>query len=228
MNFISHFYADREQTDSHFVIGSVSPDLLSIYNPELRIKHAHVAKFQKSGVNTVSKGFIEGLKAHFFVDRVFHSSPHFKSETQKISQLLIERFPDQEIPRKFFIAHILLELLLDKILIDLHPGILAAFYDHFASQGDFSEIQASTEQISGKPLNNYTGFLHKFLENKYLYHYQKYDHIIYVLGRIMRRVKIDDIAFLEAPTFLNLMKDYEAHLTGIHETFFEEIQIARA
>ncbi|HHG83281.1 MAG TPA: hypothetical protein ENJ82_00910 [Bacteroidetes bacterium] len=225
MNFISHFYADRTHTDSHFVIGSVSPDLLSIYNSQLRIKNSHLSKFEKTGDNTVSEGFWNGLERHFFVDKVFHSSPNFVIETKKISTLLTERFPHTETPRKFFIAHILLELLLDKILIDQKPGILEAFYAHFSSQGDFSEIQRMTQLVSGNQLNSYDAFLRKFLDKKYLYHYQEYDHITYVMRRILRRVRIAEIGFLEQDAFLTLMQDYEKHLAGIHEIFFEEIRV---
>jgi acyl carrier protein phosphodiesterase len=65
--------------------------------------------------------------------------------------------------------------------------------------------------------------LEKFTENRYLRHYREHDHIIYVLGRLLRRVKIADLAFLGDPAFQDLMDAYHERLAGRYQDFFDEI-----
>jgi hypothetical protein len=226
MNFISHFYIDRDVQNSLFIVGSITPDLMSIYNSSLRIKKSHLNRFQSNLHPDVPQSFVDGLARHFFVDRVFHSSVHFQAETQRISRELAQRFPQYDIQRKFFIGHILLELLLDKILIDSNPDLLEDFYAHFSQAEEYPLIQNATAEISGHDLPKYTSFLKKFHDHKYLRQYQKYEHISFVLNHILRRVKITKIEYLDDPDFIEYMKDYEAGLKERYQVFFQEIRDA--
>lgn len=226
MNFISHFYLDRDVQNSLFIVGSVTPDLMSIYNSGLRIKKSHLNRFQSNLHPEVPESFVKGLARHFFVDRVFHSSEHFSAETKLISNDLAERFPQYDIQRKFFIGHILLELVLDKILIDSNPGLLEDFYAHFSQADEYIRIQNATAEVSGHDLPKYTSFLKKFYDHKYLRQYKRYEHIAFVLNQILRRVKITGREYLDDPDFIAYMKDYESGLKERYEVFFQEIRDA--
>ncbi|MEM7040617.1 MAG: hypothetical protein AAF570_26880, partial [Bacteroidota bacterium] len=129
---------------------------------------------------------------------------------------------------KYFIAHILLELLLDKVLIAHNPDLLAEYYAHFEVAAPFDVTRAGTETVVKHDLPNYESFLQKFLDNKYLYHYEELDHIAYILKRLLRRVGIQQSAFLDAEPFDRLMQDYEARLSTRYEIFFEEIRTAES
>jgi hypothetical protein len=224
MNFLAHFYLDRLHTSSHFVVGAATPDLLSIYNSELRIKAGHVDHLSAEKRALVEPQFLLGLERHFHADRVFHSSTLFSEETHFLSRLMAERFPEQDLPRKYFIAHILLELLLDKVLIHHDPAILPDYYAHFERLAPYADLRHGTEIVSAHPMTNYEHFLQKFVENKYLYHYTKYDHLIYILRRLLRRVGIEHSHFLDDPRFEQLMHDFEKRIEGYFEVFFTEIR----
>jgi acyl carrier protein phosphodiesterase len=221
MNFLSHFYIDRQEPRHMFILGVVTPDLLSIYNPGLRIKSGQMARLGPLADD--AQDFVAGLERHFLVDRIFHSSKLFTAETGYLSQRLEQTFPDREIHRKFFIAHILLELQLDQVLVRRYQTIVQEFYAHFEEIRPFVHARRVTEVISGHALPHYESFLEKFLQNRYLTHYREHDHIIYVLGRLLRRVNIEDTRFLGDPLFERLMDDYHARLDGIYRSFFEEI-----
>lgn len=226
MNFISHFYLDRDVQNSLFIAGSITPDLMSIYNSGLRIKNSHLKRFHSNLHPDVPESFVRGLARHFFVDRIFHSSVHFTAETQRISRELAERFPQYDIQRKFFIGHILLELLLDKILIDSHPDLLNEFYAHFSRPEEYLLMQNATAEVSGHDLPKYTSFLKKFYDHKYLRQYQRYEHIVFVLNQILRRVRITNRDYLDDREFIAYMKDYEAGLKERYMVFFQEIRDA--
>lgn len=223
MNFLSHYYIDQHR-ESPYVVGTLTPDLLSIYYPALRIKAGQVDHFDASQHPDVLPLFFAGLQKHFTVDRIFHSSAYFTEETTHISRMLEQYFPSREIHRKFFIAHILLELQLDQVLIRQDAGIVDRFYGHFENLAPFHELRIATETVSGHPLTNYEHFLEKFTENRYLRHYREHDHIIYVLGRLLRRVKIADLSFLGETAFQDLMDAYHERLEGRYQEFFEEIR----
>lgn len=207
-----------------FVLGVVTPDLLSIFNPGMRIKAAQVQHLHDEPEG--ASEFVRGLHRHFEVDRIFHSCARFSEETHLISNMLEEYFPEQEIHRKFFIAHILLELQLDQVLVRRYDSIVHEFYTHFERIRPFTEAKRITELVSGHTLPHYESFLEKFLHNRYLTHYREHDHIIFVLGRLLRRVNIEDTRFLAMPQFEKLMDDYHARLDGIYKGFFADLRQA--
>lgn len=223
MNFVAHFFLDRDNESPHFAIGAATPDLLSIYNPELRIKQAQIPAIESMELDAAGMDLLAGIERHFEADRIFHSSPLFARETGEISRALSAQFADGEVPRKYFIAHVLLELVLDKVLIEQFPNLLDQYYRHFEAAAPFLGVQADTGQICRRPLPNYDHFLQKFLENRYLYQYSRWDHIAYVLGRILRRVTIEERAFIEDPRFLAVVMDLESDLRGNYQGFFDEI-----
>ena len=226
MNFLAHFYLDRDHPSSFFVAGAATPDLLSIYNSGLRIKAGHVDHLPTEIRSHLEPLFLKGLERHFHADRVFHSSPLFASETVYFSRALENAFPEQDVARKYFVAHIILELLLDKVLIANNPDLLASYYKHFESLQPFAKIRKDSEEVSKHPLPNYESFLQKFTENKYLYHYTEYDHLIYILRRLLRRVGVEKSDYLEDQRFLKLMADFEIRITDCYEQFFTEIRAA--
>ena len=222
MNFIAHYFLDRHRPESHFAVGAATPDLLSIYNSRLRIKQHHIKKLEQQELSEMESIFAEGVYRHFLADKVFHSSEFFQSETQHLSARLKEDLSHTEIHRKYFIAHVLLELLLDKVIIQDHPGILEDYYDHYG-EIQLNDVRMATEKIATHPLPKYEEFLDKFRKNRFLFKYKAYDHIIYVLSRIMLRVGIENQAWIEDYSFVKLMGEYEDRLSGNYEGVFEEI-----
>ena len=226
MNLVAHYYLDRDRVNSYFVVGAATPDLLSIYNSSLRIKARHLKKMSEDQAGRITPPFLSGLYRHFFADGVFHLSPTFNAETKQISNMLVDYFPDLNVQRKFFIGHILLELLIDKILIDKNPGILESYYGHFESLQPFRDLRKASQLAVGHDLPNYEAYMHKFMRRKYLYHYADFEHIAWVLRRILRRVSIRNNQYLQSDTFRKLMADYEEMLAPNIEVFFQEIRDA--
>ena len=136
---------------------------------------------------------------------------------------LNNRFPPDAVPRKFFVAHVLLELILDKVLIRMNPGILEEYYDHF-EQVPPDDVHVATEKISGNDLPNYDSFIDKFRKNRYLESYVSWNHIIYVLKRILRRVNIQNDSFTEENEFHRLMCDFEDKLSDEYHDIFRQIE----
>lgn len=208
MNFLSHFYLDREIENAPFIVGVCTPDLVSLYSREIRIKHLPVLPAHSS--HYIS--FTQGIQRHFEADKIFHSSPFFLAEMEQVNHFLNHHFTEIPVKRSFFVAHVLVELLIDKVLISKDEKLIPDFYQHFHKVGH-THIAEMTQIAVKKEIDNYEAFIQKFLQNQYLYHYSEYDYIIYVLQRIVRRVGITDVDYLNSKVFQDYLIEYEAQLS---------------
>ena len=133
MNFISHFYLDRDLNDSHFFTGVSTPDLVSLFDRNIRLKARQMPLLMENEATPEEVSFYQGVLRHFEGDRIFHTSHFFERETGQINDILKETFQER-VGRGFFVAHILFELLLDKILIQDDPSLLSEFYGHLTAR----------------------------------------------------------------------------------------------
>lgn len=213
MNFISHFYLDRNLDNSLFFVGVSTPDLVSVFDRNVRLKKNRLPLIMENESSEDEISFYNGLLRHFEVDRIFHTSDFFYSETARITKLLQETFPADELSRTFFVAHVLFELVLDKILIQQDPNLLTSFYSHFDSRSISTFVQL-TEWATHTPMPRYDDFLQKFLKKKYLYNYTDWRHVTYILKRIMQGVGISKVDYLLDERFISMAEAYEEELTG--------------
>ena len=126
---------------------------------------------------------------------------------------------EESIPRKFFISHILLELLLDKVILMDHPEVLEEFYGHFET-ADPERVSAMTAELMGHELPGYVDFLVEFKREKWLRNYLVEGHVARIIRSIMKTVGINETAFTENPDFLAFLTEYEKRLTKIYPTVF--------
>jgi hypothetical protein len=69
----------------------------------------------------------DGCNKHFASDRKFHNWMTFVELTNKATDMIRES-GDKDINRDYFITHIMVEILLDKILLDKNPSLADDFY----------------------------------------------------------------------------------------------------
>lgn len=220
MNFLSHYYLDRHITNHNFVVGVCTPDLLSIFDREVRIKSKKMHHHQ----GTSEFDFFQtGVERHFEADKIFHSSPFFQEECKYISAELQELFGTNGIKRSFFVSHILLELMLDKVLIKQDSGLVDGFYYHFKQVG-YQQIVEMTEKLAERELSAYTAFLQRFIQHQYLYHYSEYEYIIFVLRRLLRRVGVPEGSYLNDTAFVGFLASYETRLETRVFSLFEYLR----
>lgn len=212
MNYFSHFFLDKDSADSLFFVGIATPDLISTFDRSKRLKASQLHRLQASSIPPGKLSFHRGVMRHFEVDRVFHSSDFFKRETVLLTRKLQKTFGKERVPRAFFVSHILLELILDRILINQHSALLYSFYRHFEHR-EVKDLVALTEWIMQQPLPGYDAFLKRFSEKQFLYHYAHWDFLINVTRSILTKVGVQECSYLDSDKFLVLMHTYEAGLT---------------
>jgi len=103
---------------------------------------------------------------------------------------MLKRSPFAHRRYNFFTAHIIVELLLDRVLMQRDVVLLDRFYRNLSriTAGDLF----NSFHLFGLP--DYEGFIpsyNRFVSSRYLYHYQNWHGLIFALNRIHGRVGLE-------------------------------------
>ncbi len=184
MNFLSHFYFERNNTDSNMIIGTVLPDLVKNAHKDWNLyPQKNEAIFIHDGqLNSL----LNGWKRHLKVDLLFHSSAFFNDEMAKLKQLLLPILGDSPV-RPSFLAHIGVELVLDHLLVANSKINIDSFYNHLANVDD-EVLNDFLKKCGSSETDKFFHFLNSFKSSRYLLSYQKLENISYALQRICMRL----------------------------------------
>ncbi|MDX1908383.1 MAG: hypothetical protein SF053_15205 [Bacteroidia bacterium] len=224
MNFISHFFLDRQVPESLFFVGVSTPDLVSLFDRNIRVRDKRLQELAAAPFSADQRSFYDGVMRHVIVDKLFHTSAFFQRETREISRLMEAALPPGSVQRSFFTAHILFELALDKILIDDDPSLVPEYYDHLSAR-PVSYMVHMTEWVTGTPLTRYGGFLARFIARQYLSRYVEWPNVLFILKRILLGVGVKETDFVIHPAMLDVVHAYEA---GLRARCYDEMEAFKA
>lgn len=181
MNFLSHFYFDRDTTNCFHVLGTVLPDLLKNADKSIVI-HPEKLSHHDPDVNSI----IEGWKKHLEIDRYFHSSDFFKYHSHQLKLALLPALTGSPV-KPFFLGHVAIELILDNLLLTTGKITVGEFYEHLSSCNE--EVIYRFLSFSGmKNPEIFLIFFEEFKRSRYLYSYSETSQVAYALKRICMRI----------------------------------------
>lgn len=216
MNFLSHFYFDRDTDNCYHVLGTVLPDLLKNADKSIVL---HPEKLSHPDPEVLS--MIEGWKKHLEVDRYFHSSEFFLFHSHQLKLLLLPAIDGSPV-KPFFLGHIALELILDNLLLTTQKITADGFYKHLSGCDD----KVINEFLTFAGLKNtavFFTFYDDFKKSKYLFTYAKTREIAYALKRICMRVWKDPFTPANEVEMNTVLIAYRARLLDNFISIFEEI-----
>ncbi|RFZ81108.1 hypothetical protein DYU05_20320 [Mucilaginibacter terrenus] len=181
MNFLSHYYFDRNTTDCYFTLGTVLPDLLKNADKSI-VLHPEKLLHADSAVNSM----IAGWNKHLLVDKFFHSSEFFLYHSHTLKNLLTPAVAGSPV-KPFFLGHIAIELILDNLLLTTGEVEVDDFYAHLDSCHE-SVIAAFLDFAEMKNSPVFFKFYESFKSSRYLTTYVNLDKVTYALKRICMRV----------------------------------------
>ncbi len=189
MNYFAHGlrFLDRP----FFLAGTALPDWLSVVDRRVRLRARHVAPFA-DGTSTPTAELAAGVLQHLEDDAWFHKTAAFAVASAELTILLREALPADDGHRPAFLGHILTEMLLDAVLIDRHPGALAAYYAAL-SRPEPRLIEESVNRMSKNATDRLASFLPLFLQERFLADYSDSNRLLFRLNQIMRRVKLNPL-----------------------------------
>lgn len=171
MNFLSHYYLDKNHPSDYFKFGLVLPDLIRGFNSKMR---KGVAAYNPTLPQHIE--ISAGIAKHHLADRVFHALPqfvtlqaNFKSELKSLHLL-------EALPRAWFLVHIAVEMMIDRQLLKLSPHLYVEYYQALdaVSQPIVEKYfhETGCNQLSGDFFGNFK----VFTERRFLQYYPSDNH----------------------------------------------------
>ncbi|WP_285054835.1 ACP phosphodiesterase [Pedobacter ginsengisoli] len=221
MNFLSHFYFEKDSHDENMVMGVVLPDLVK--NAQKDGNLYPLKDRQRFEEDPKQLSILKGWERHIQVDAIFHSSGFFKLQTNTLKQILLPVFENSPV-KPFFLAHIGLELLLDHLLITDGIVSIHAFYEHLA-KADQGSLDAFLQNCEVADTAVFFHFLNSFISGKYLLSYQKIENISYALNRICMRLWDNPFTNRQLVLLTDGLNVFKDSIAGSYPTIFDEIEL---
>lgn len=218
MNFLSHYYFDKNNASPYQVLGALLPDLIKNANKKWNIfpEKQNNILFNNNHIH-----IIKGWKKHLQVDKLFHSSAFFLHHQH---QLKLELLPPlkKSVVKPFFFAHISIELLLDSLLLTNHLIRVDQLY-HQLNQINEDELISFLEISKLEDIPKFLKFYDSFKAEKYLMAYGEAHKISYALKRICMRVWDNPLTQQQESQLTHILSQYRLKLSQDFIFIFAQI-----
>jgi hypothetical protein len=184
MNYFSHALPFLD--DPYFVAGTAVPDWLGVADRRTRVRPKNVAPLVDDP-DPVTAAVARGLRQHFRDDAVFHRTRAFAETTLELSAALRRLLDADSGFRPSFLAHLLVEVLLDWVLTEDYPGRLEAYYRALEAV-DAVAVQQVVNRIATSPTDRLAAMIFLFRRERILSDYGRDDKLLVRMNQVMRRV----------------------------------------
>jgi hypothetical protein len=183
MNYFSHYFFDHKVGDFYFNAGLILPDFSRSADGTRKLRLDAV-----NDSNEIFRSLKMGCKKHHVGDDWFHVSAFFLEGEAKIKADLKQHAAEFSGQRIWFVSHILVELLLDRILIAFDEKKLLDFYADLEAV-DLNAIILFLQECGKTGFADFENYFHSFVKNRYLITYLDDDKLLYALNRILLSTK---------------------------------------
>lgn len=184
MNFLCHAlpYLDRPM----FVAGTAVPDWLSVVDRRVRARGKLARRYVDSSDPELREVAL-GIVQHHYDDGWFHGTRAFTETNLQLAVQLRDLLPGDEGFRPSFVAHILIEMLLDALWIRDDESLGHRYYALLHSVSP-ARVQRCVNLITGQPTVRLAGMIERFVEVRFLYDYLDEAKLLMRLNQVMHRV----------------------------------------
>jgi hypothetical protein len=168
--------------DPHKVAGALLPDWLRVVDKRARL---HPDVLARAPTHTdAARALKEGAERHHQDDHRFHADASFDALAGEVGAEIRARHPGL---RGSAIAHILVEMWVDRVLIEDDPARLARLYEALHTV-DPVVVAGFARQATGRPLAGAEALIVRFTDSAYLYRYQSDEGLFACLQGLWGRV----------------------------------------
>lgn len=181
MNFLAHYYFDHKPNKVYYNLGLILPDLVRNFVKGTKLD---LEKDQQSGnANSLKNGCIK----HVASDKLFHNWEGFLDSMDRIINMI--RQSEHDFKKDWFVAHILSELILDKVLLEIEPNLAKRIYIDYR-QVETLDLHKFLGTQNFSKFDEFDRGFQQFLDKEYLQSYENNENIIYALGKICNKMKL--------------------------------------
>ena len=197
MHFLSHFYTELPLNNPLFVAALAIPDLTpgfsKIYNSTIKgmqiPANARLAEVHK------------GILAHYEGDKRFHNSDPFMQQQHAFTQSFIAAGLNRQRLRLSVLAHIAVEMMLDRQILLQDGSICSRFYE-IVDNADVDVLQNYFDSLSLEEQKQV--FLERFRffkQRRFLFLFDDIDNIVFGLNRVYGSVTKTEFSVEEKRQF---------------------------
>ena len=224
MNFLAHYYFNKDNNDNYFTVGLTMPDLLSFHSRKIRLTKSTLKNLFTREKNDNIKSHIIGMIIHLDLDNWFHSSDFFKKNLIFLQSKYTD-FNKKKIELPNFYSHIILEIFIDRYLLTIQPDIADNFYMSY-KKFNFSEISKLFDKSEDFDNSNFLSFANDFANSNFLKEYTDNYSIISILARVSRKVglpmmldaDIEEFAFFIKTSYNELQAEIKYLINFVKNT----------
>ncbi len=185
MNYLAHSLSVLHCP--YRLAGTALPDWLRVAAPGVRLRPRHVDRFSGPEHAPCWQRLAQGVLLHHRDDGEFHFRPAFLALCEEARLGLQARFAAQSPHVVGFLAHLLVELLLDAAILDLAPEVGRRYYAQL-ERLDRAQVGRFVHQATGKPVPELPAWIDRFCRLRFLFDYLEDGKLWFRCGQVMRRL----------------------------------------
>ncbi len=183
MNFLSHSWTLGEQAPALAHVGVALPDLWP-HLPVRPLPKVVLARLRVSADQDAAS-LAHGIAHHMKGDAAFHGHPSFAARVSRAGERLAPLLRD---PRwGGLVGHVLVEMLLDRWLMERDPGLVERYYTRFAPEIRDRAADLATHEPDRR--HELAALLERFVELKFLADYVTFEGLCFRFVRTLGRVE---------------------------------------
>jgi hypothetical protein len=186
VNYFAHGW--RFVEEPYFLAGTAVPDWLNVVDRKVRVRSKH-ALLHCDATDPVVAAVARGVAQHHRDDAWFHETASFAELSWGLTVFVRDALAPDPGLRPSFLAHILVEILLDATLIAEDPASLEAYY-RAVERLDPEAVQSAVNCLAPTPCERLAEFVAAFCRERFLWDYTDDARLWYRLNQVMRRVKL--------------------------------------
>jgi hypothetical protein len=208
MHFLSHYYTELPAGDPLFVVGLAIPDLTPRFTKAYNLNIVKHTPYTSHALKQIHLGIVN----HFEADKRFHGSPLFVQHVTYAIQSFLQAGLNRQRLRLSVIAHIAVEMMLDRKIIQQDATICTRYY---------SLIEQADEGILGGYFDGYKMELEKqnflrsfqfYKQKKFLLLFNELENIVEGLSRVYSTVTKTPFSEEEKRNFLTALHNIDNHM----------------
>jgi hypothetical protein len=185
MNCFAHAYR-FVHADPHFIVGTSLPDWLGMIDRKSRVRRERAVEFEghdEPSLQQLSRGIVQ----HHDDDRWFHESQSFAEIHVALTRELARLLTNEKTFRPYFVAHIVLEMLIDAELTVIDRGRLDQYYRQIQCV-DAESLQTLVNRIAPRPTTKLAAFVARFMHERFLYDYLRDEGVAFRVHRMLSAI----------------------------------------
>ena len=183
-------------------LGCILPDLVRASGP-FRLRESKITiEFPHTEIEL-------GISIHLRTDQLFHQSEFFTKWMKQINKDLVDQ-QLESIPKYLnFYSHILVEMYLDRMLLERSKGLGEQFYSSLTMVDKAEFANWWNSRISIEEMDNFWKFYQRFIDSKFVLQYSTESGFKRAVSNFAFRVHQYKISEIDAEKISNSCKELE-------------------